>query len=60
MKLKSYLNAMNASPFSPPTICTPPSGIAKPLKNVRISVALADHGKFCSRIITLMLMLWKN
>lgn len=51
----NYLNAMNASPISPPTICTPPSGIESPRKNPRMSKELADHGRFCSRIITLIL-----
>jgi hypothetical protein len=50
----NYLNAMNASPNSPPTMCTPPSGILRPLKNWRISNALADHARFCSLIITLI------
>lgn len=47
---------MNASPSSPPTMCTPPSGIESPAKNIRTSMELADHGKFCSRIIQLMVM----
>lgn len=50
----SYLNAMKASPSSPPTMCTPPSGILSPLKNCRMSSALADHAKFCSLIMTLI------
>lgn len=51
---RSYLNAINASPNSPPTIWTPPSGILRPLKNWRMSNALADHAKFCSLIMTLI------
>lgn len=50
-----YLKAMNASPFSPPMIWTPPSGIIRPLKKLRISAAFADQGRFCSRIITFIL-----
>lgn len=60
LKLRSvniYLNAIKASPISPPTMWTPPSGIERPLKNWRISKAFADHGKFCKRIITLIFYL---
>lgn len=46
---------MKASPSSPPTMCTPPSGIPSPLKNSRMSRALADHGRFCKRMMTLMM-----
>ena len=53
-ELLLYLNAINASPRAPPTMCTPPSGMERPWKNWRISAALADHGKFCSRIMTLI------
>ena len=52
-----YLNAINASPSCPPTICTPPSGMDRPWKNWRMSAALADQGKFCSRIMTLIFAL---
>lgn len=47
---------MKASPSSPPTMCTPPSGIPSPLKNSRMSRALADHGRFCKRMMTLMML----
>lgn len=50
----AYLNAMNASPNSPPTMWTPPSGMLRPLKNWRMSNALADHARFCSLIMTLI------
>lgn len=50
----SYLKAINASPLSPPTILTPPSGIDKLRKNWRMSDEFADHDKFCRRIITLI------
>lgn len=50
-----YLKAIKASPISPPTMCTPPSGIDSPRKNARMSKAFADHGKFCNRIMTLIL-----
>lgn len=46
---------MKASPFSPPTMWTPPSGIMSPLKKFRMSVAFADQGRFCSRIMTFIL-----
>lgn len=46
---------MNASPSSPPTMCTPPSGIDRPAKNTRTSIELADHGKFCRRMIQLII-----
>lgn len=50
-----YLKAIKASPCSPPTMWTPPSGMDRPRKKFRMSIALADHGRFCSRIMTLML-----
>lgn len=58
----NYLKAMKASPCSPPTMCTPPSGMARPWKYVRMSRALADHGRFCNLMITLMAMFtcWHN
>lgn len=49
---------MNASPSSPPTMCTPPSGILRPRKNWRMSNALADHARFCSLIMTLIFALY--
>lgn len=52
----NYLKAMNASPSSPPTIWTPPSGIESPAKNIRTSIAFADHGKFCRRMIQLIVV----
>lgn len=51
----SYLKAMKASPISPPIMCTPPSGIERPVKKFRISRAFAVHGRFCKRIMTLIL-----
>lgn len=30
--VNSYLNAIKASPSSPPTMCTPPSGMERPRK----------------------------
>lgn len=50
----SYLNAMNASPSSPPTMWTPPSGIERPRKKFLMSRAFADQGRFWSRMMTLM------
>lgn len=52
--LQSYLKAINASPSSPPTMCTPPSGMERPAKNILTSIEVADHGRFCSRIIQLI------
>ena len=51
-----YLNAMKASPCSPPTMWTPPSGIDSPRKNCRISAEFADHGRFWSLMITLIVL----
>lgn len=51
----THPKAMKASPRSPPTMWTPPSGMERPLKKVRMSTELADHDKFCSRMMTLML-----
>lgn len=51
---------MKASPSSPPTMCTPPSGILKPVKNCLISSAFAVHGRFCNLIITLIITWKKN
>ncbi|ETN70240.1 hypothetical protein NECAME_14893 [Necator americanus] len=48
----SVANPMNASPSSPPTMCTAPSGIRRPEKNARTSAAFADNGNNCKRIIT--------
>lgn len=45
---------MNASPNSPPTMWTPPSGMLRPPKYCRISKAFADHGRFCNLIMTLI------
>lgn len=52
----SYLKAMKASPISPPIMCTPPSGIERPVKKFRMSRAFAVHGRFCKRIMTLILI----
>lgn len=52
----NYLKAMKASPISPPIMWTPPSGIERPEKKFRMSRAFAVHGKFCNRIITLILI----
>lgn len=38
--------AMKASPLSPPTICTPPSGIERLRKKRRISCEFASQGRF--------------
>ena len=51
-----YLNAMKASPCSPPTMWTPPSGIDSPRKNCRMSAEFADHGRFWSLMITLIVL----
>ncbi|RNA04237.1 hypothetical protein BpHYR1_029842 [Brachionus plicatilis] len=48
----SHWNAMNASPRSPPMMCTPPSGITRPSKNLRMSTERASSGRCCRRIIT--------
>lgn len=53
----SYLNAMKASPSSPPTMCTPPSGMERPRKKFLMSRAFADHGRFCSLMMTLIVVL---
>ncbi|KAE9416174.1 hypothetical protein Angca_000906, partial [Angiostrongylus cantonensis] len=53
----SVANPMNASPSSPPTMCTAPSGIRRPLKKARTSAAFADNGNNCKRIITDILLL---
>uniref|UniRef100_A0AAV2MHU3 Secreted protein n=1 Tax=Knipowitschia caucasica TaxID=637954 RepID=A0AAV2MHU3_KNICA len=50
----SVANTMNASPRSPPTMCTPPSGMVRPLKKWRMSMVPATIGKPCSRITTAM------
>ena len=47
----SEAKAMKASPFSPPTICTPPSGIFRPEKNFLMSTEFADQGRFWSRMM---------
>ena len=52
----SVENAMKASPFSPPMMWTPPGGMPSPLKNWRISAALAVHGSPCSRMMTDMVL----
>ena len=52
--MESHLKAMKASPNSPPTMWTPPSGMLRPRKNWRMSSALADHARFCSLIMTLI------
>lgn len=49
-----YLKAMKASPSSPPTIWTPPSGMLSPPKYWRISNAFAAQGRFCNLIMTLI------
>ena len=33
-------------------MCTPPAGMVRPLKKCRMSSALADQGKPCSRMMT--------
>lgn len=51
----SVANTIKASPWSPPTICTPPSGIVRPEKKWRMSMVPATIGRPCKRMTTAML-----
>lgn len=51
----SVAKTMKASPCSPPTICTPPSGIVNPEKKWRMSMVPATIGRPCKRMTTAML-----
>lgn len=51
----SVEKTMKASPSSPPTICTPPSGMVNPEKKWRISIVPATMGRPCKRMTTAML-----
>lgn len=51
----SVANTIKASPCSPPTICTPPSGMISPEKKWRMSMVPAIIGRPCKRMTTAML-----
>lgn len=51
----SVAKTINASPCSPPTICTPPSGMVNPEKKWRMSMVPATMGRPCKRMTTAML-----
>lgn len=51
----SVANTIKASPCSPPTICTPPSGMVNPEKKWRMSIVPATMGRPCKRMTTAML-----
>lgn len=51
----SVAKTMKASPSSPPTICTPPSGMVNPEKKWRMSMVPATIGRPCKRMTTAML-----
>lgn len=48
----SVAKTMKASPCSPPTICTPPSGIVRPEKKCLMSMVPATMGRPCSLMTT--------
>lgn len=51
----SVAKTIKASPCSPPTICTPPSGMVNPEKKWRMSMVPATMGRPCKRMTTAML-----
>lgn len=56
----SVAKTIKASPCSPPTICTPPSGIVNPEKKWRMSMVPATIGRPCKRMTTAMLLRRNN
>lgn len=56
----SVAKTINASPCSPPTICTPPSGMVNPEKKWRMSMVPATMGRPCKRMTTAILRRYKN
>lgn len=56
----SVAETIKASPCSPPTICTPPSGMVNPEKKWRMSMVPATIGRPCKRMTTAMLLRRNN
>lgn len=48
----SVAKTMKASPCSPPTMCTPPSGMVRPEKKCLMSMVPATMGRPCSLMTT--------
>lgn len=51
----SVAKTMKASPCSPPTMCTPPSGMVRPEKKCLMSMVPATMGRPCSLMTTAIL-----